>query len=201
MIHQQDPVGLITFDEKIRDSLPPQIEADAAGQHAVACWPTCKPTGKTDIAKSLMQIAAMLRHRSLVMIFTDLLADPEPVLQALRRLRHGGHDVILFHILDEAEVQFPLRRHGRVRGARNATKSCKSTPPASAHDYLAEVEAFREALPPRMLSDRHRLRAARHQHAVRQGPDGVPRKSQGQVLKCGMRNAGGQWACTIRKGQ
>ena len=50
----------------------------------------------------------MLRHASLVMIFSDLLAEPAPVLESLYRLRHGGHDVILFHILDEAEVNFPF---------------------------------------------------------------------------------------------
>ena len=49
----------------------------------------------------------MLRHRSLVMLFSDLLVDEEPVRQALHRLRHRGHDVILFHVLDEAEVTFP----------------------------------------------------------------------------------------------
>jgi hypothetical protein len=41
-------------------------------------------------------------------LFTDLFAEPEGVIQSLRRLRHGGHDVILFHILDEAEVSFPF---------------------------------------------------------------------------------------------
>ena len=42
------------------------------------------------------------------MIFSDLLCDTEPVIQSLRLLRHGGHDVILFHVLDEAEVYFPF---------------------------------------------------------------------------------------------
>ena len=42
------------------------------------------------------------------MMFSDLLADPEPIIQSLRRIRHGGHDVILFHILDEAEAKFPF---------------------------------------------------------------------------------------------
>mgnify|MGYP003348661534 CR=1 FL=1 len=50
----------------------------------------------------------MLRHRSLVMVFSDLLSDYDATVKALRRLRHGGHDVILFHILDEAEVTFPF---------------------------------------------------------------------------------------------
>ena len=107
MIHQQDPVGLITFDDKIRQSLPPRSKRTQIG-NVLSMLANLKPTGQTDIAKSLTQIAAMLRHKSLVMIFSDLLADPAPILTALRRLRHGGHDVILFHILDEAEVRFPF---------------------------------------------------------------------------------------------
>src|SRR5947207_2730861 len=75
MIYQQDPVGLITFDEKIRDSLPPKSKRTQVG-HLLSLLARLKPTGKTDIAKSLTQIAAMLKHRSLVMIFSDLLADP-----------------------------------------------------------------------------------------------------------------------------
>ncbi|MGH7135930.1 MAG: DUF58 domain-containing protein, partial [Pirellulales bacterium] len=107
MVHQQDPVGLITFDERIRDSLPPRSKRTQLG-NVLSMLANLKPSGKTEIAKSVVQIAAMLKHRSLVMLFTDLLADPDPILRALRRLRHGGHDVILFHVLDEAEVQFPF---------------------------------------------------------------------------------------------
>jgi len=107
MIHQQDPVGLITFDEKIRDSLPPRSKRTQLGI-MLSLLSKLEPTGKTEIAASLNQIAAMLRHRSLIMLFSDLLADPEPIIQSLRRLRHAGHDVILFHILDEAEVRFPF---------------------------------------------------------------------------------------------
>ena len=111
MIHQQDPVGLLTFDEKVRNSLAPKSRRSHLGD-VLSLLANLKPEGKTDVANSLVQIAAMLRHASLVMVFSDLLADPEPIVQALRRLRHGGHDVILFHILDEAEAQFPF--HGMV---------------------------------------------------------------------------------------
>ena len=62
MIHQQDPVGLLTFDEKIRQSLRPKVEADATWATCFRCWRICKPAGETDIAHSLMQVAAMLRH-------------------------------------------------------------------------------------------------------------------------------------------
>ncbi len=107
MIHQQDPVGLITFDDKIRNSLPAKSKRAQLGS-ILALLAKLKPTGPTEIARNLRQIASMMKHRSLVMLFSDLLADPEPVINSLHLLRHRGHDVILFHILDEAEVNFPF---------------------------------------------------------------------------------------------
>ncbi|MEX2561253.1 MAG: VWA domain-containing protein, partial [Pirellulales bacterium] len=142
MIHQQDPVGLITFDEKIRSSLPPRSKRAQLG-NVLSLLSKLKPAGETAIAKSLVQIAAMLRHRSLVMLFSDLLADPEPIIKALRRLRHGGHDVILFHILDEAEVSFPFdgvvefeepETHDKVQVDAGGFRA----------DYLAEMDSFRD---------------------------------------------------------
>jgi uncharacterized protein (DUF58 family) len=107
MIHQQDPVGLITFDEKIRHSLPPRSRRTQLG-NILAILSKLKPTGPTEIAKNLRGIAAMIRHRSLIVLFSDLLAEPEPIIDTLRQLRHRGHDVIVFHVLDEAEVTFPF---------------------------------------------------------------------------------------------
>ncbi len=107
MIHQQDPVGLITFDEKLRTSLAPKSKRTQLGT-ILSVLAKAQPSGTTDLAGNLQRIAAMVRHKSLMMIFSDLLCEPEPVIQALHRLRHGGHDVILFHILDEAEVRFPF---------------------------------------------------------------------------------------------
>ncbi|MEZ6115125.1 MAG: DUF58 domain-containing protein [Pirellulaceae bacterium] len=142
MIQQQDPVGLITFDQQIRNSLAPKSKRTQLGT-VLSLLANLKPEGETDIAKSVTQIAAMLRHSSLVMIFSDLLAEPDTVLQALRQLRHGGHDVILFHILDEAEVAFPFdglyefeepESHDRMEIDATAMKD----------DYLQELNAFRE---------------------------------------------------------
>jgi uncharacterized protein (DUF58 family) len=107
MIHQQDPVGLITFDETIRDCIKPKSKRTQLGT-IMSALSRLKPAGKTDVGKSLMQVAALLRHQSLVMIFSDLLVDRDSVFTALHSLRHGGHDVILFHVLDEAEVYFPF---------------------------------------------------------------------------------------------
>lgn len=142
MVHQQDPVGLITFDQKIRDSLPPRSKRAQLG-NVLSLLARLKPTGQTEIAKSLIQIAAMLRHRSLVMVFSDLLADPEPVIKALRRLRHGGHDVILFHILDEAEAAFPFDGVVELEDPESQQKLQVDAGGFRA-DYLAEVESFCE---------------------------------------------------------
>ncbi len=142
MVHQQDPVGLITFDEKIRQSLPAKSKRSQIG-HVLSLLANLQPSGKTNIAHSLIQIAAMLRHRSLVMIFSDLLTDPEPVMQSLRRLRHRGHDVILFHILDEAEVTFPF---GGVVDFEEPETSAHVDINADSFraDYLSEIRGFRD---------------------------------------------------------
>ncbi len=107
MVHQQDPVGLITFDEVLRGSLPAKSKRSQIG-NMLAMLSKAQPSGKTELAANLKRIGAMIRQRSLLMLFSDLLVDPEEVIGALRQLRFAGHDVILFHILDEAEVYFPF---------------------------------------------------------------------------------------------
>jgi uncharacterized protein (DUF58 family) len=102
-----------------------------------------KPSGKTDIARSLVQVAAMLRHRSLVMVFSDLLADPEPIRDALLRLRHRGHDVILFHVLDEAEVRFPFEGLVEFTEPETSDKLVIDAD-AARKGYVAAVESFRD---------------------------------------------------------
>jgi uncharacterized protein (DUF58 family) len=142
MIHQQDPVGVITFDQQIRNSLRPRTRRGHLGD-VLSLLANLQPAGATDIAHSLVQLAAMLRHASLIMIFSDLLGEPGPILESLYRLRHGGHDIILFHILDEAEVQFPF--HGLVE-LEDPEDQRRLAVDANAFrgDYLAELDRFRD---------------------------------------------------------
>ncbi|MGL4461089.1 MAG: DUF58 domain-containing protein, partial [Planctomycetia bacterium] len=99
MIHQSDAVGLATFDDRIRASLPPRSRRTQLSD-ILSLLARLKPTGKTNVAASLHQLAAMVRHRSLVMIFSDLLTDDaDAVLKSLHHLKHRGNDVILFHVL------------------------------------------------------------------------------------------------------
>jgi uncharacterized protein (DUF58 family) len=107
MIHQQDPVGLVAFDTTLKACLPPRSRRS----HLAAILSTLsnlRPTGATEVAPCLLQLASMVHNRSLMLLFSDLLTDPEPVLRGLHALRHRGHEVIVFHVLDEAEVLFPF---------------------------------------------------------------------------------------------
>jgi len=143
MIHQQDPVGLVTFDTAIRASLPPRSKRTQLGS-ILAVLANLKPAGKTDVAGCLHQLAAMIRSKSLVMVFSDLLTEPAPVMESLHHLRHRGNEIILFHVLDEAEVHFPfegvvefedVEEHGKLTLDARGMQS----------DYLAAVAEFREA--------------------------------------------------------
>lgn len=107
MIHQQDPVGLMTFDDELKASLPARSRRSHLGD-ILSVLQRCKPTGTTNIAGNLRRVASMIRHRSLMMLMSDLLADQDEIIDAIRMLRFRGHDVIVFHILDEAEVTFPF---------------------------------------------------------------------------------------------
>ena len=114
MISQQDPVGLITFNDRIRQSLPPKSKRTQLG-NLLSLLSNLEPDGKTDFKHSMGQLTSMLKNKSLVMIFSDFLVDETETLDALYRLRHAGHDVILFHVLDEAEVNFPFKGMFKMR--------------------------------------------------------------------------------------
>lgn len=141
MIHQNDPVGLITFGERIVDSLAPKSKRQQIG-NILSLLAKLKPRDKTDIGQSLNQVAAMLKHSSLVMIFSDLLTDPDQVIAALRRLRHGGHDVILFHVLDQAEIAFPFEGLVELRDPESQ-EVIELDADSYRSEYLEEISSFR----------------------------------------------------------
>ncbi|GAC1464733.1 MAG: DUF58 domain-containing protein [Isosphaeraceae bacterium] len=143
MIHQQDPVGLIAFDRQVTQSLPPKSKRSQIG-NILALLARLGPSGETEIAKSLHQVAGMIRHRSLIMIFSDLLGDLVPILRAFHRLRFAGHDLIVFHILDEAEALFPFE--GMLELEDNETRETLLVDADGIKaDYLEEVAAFQES--------------------------------------------------------
>lgn len=142
MIHQQDPVGLIAFDQQVTQSLAPKSKRSQLG-NILALLARLKPSGETEIAKSLFQVASMIRHRSMIMLFSDLLADRDPIMKALHRLRFSGHDIIVFHILDEAEALFPFE--GMLELEDNETSETLLVDADGIKaDYLEEVASFQD---------------------------------------------------------
>lgn len=144
MISQQDPVGLVTFDTAIRDFLKPKSKRTQLS-NVLSLLARLQPQGETDISKSLIQLAAMLKQHSLLMVFSDLLADTDKVINALHQLRHGGHDVILFHILDEAEVTFPFDGPVKLEDPETS-QTIEVDGTGFRATYLDEISAFRKRL-------------------------------------------------------
>jgi uncharacterized protein (DUF58 family) len=142
MVHQQDPIGLITFDTQLRGSLAPKSKRTQLGT-ILALLAKAKPTGETDVAGNLRRVASMIRHKSLIMLISDLLCDQQPVLDALHLLRHAGHDVILFHVLDEAEVAFPFQGVVDFRDPETTANLILDAPGIRA-DYLEALNQLRE---------------------------------------------------------
>jgi uncharacterized protein (DUF58 family) len=140
MIHQQDPVGLVTFDTRIQACLPPRSKRTQLGT-MLAVLSNLKPTGQTDVAACLHQLAAMIRSKSLIMLFSDLLTDPHPVIESLHHLRHRGNEVILFHILDEAEVHFPFEGVIEFEDVEDHSKLTLDAK-GMQRDYLQAVKKF-----------------------------------------------------------
>ena len=137
MIHQQDPVGLLTFDQKIRHSLRPKTRRSHLGD-VLSLLANLKPAGETDIAHSLVQVAAMLRHASLVMIFSDLLAEPgagprSALPAAARRPRRDP-------------VPRPRRGRGRISPS-TAWSSWKTRRATSG--WRLDADGFRQRISPR----------------------------------------------------
>jgi uncharacterized protein (DUF58 family) len=142
MIHQQDPVGLITFDTRIQASLPPRSKRTQLGT-ILAVLANLKPSGTTDVSQCLHQLAAMIRTKSLVILFSDLLTDPAKVLESLHHLRHRGNEVIIFHILDEAEVHFPFDGVIEFEDVEDHDKIVVDAR-GMRQDYLQALQEFRE---------------------------------------------------------
>ena len=144
MVSQQDPVGLVTFNEKIRESLPPRSKRTQLG-NVLSLLSRLKPHGQTNFAHSLGQLSVMLKNRSLVMLFSDLLVPQESLFPALHRIRHGGHDVILFHVLDEAEVSFPFQGVYEMLDPET-NEELKIDADGFRADYVAQMNEYRESL-------------------------------------------------------
>jgi len=144
MVNQQDPVGLITFGKEVETYLKPKSKRSHL-LSMLRVLSEAKPKGPTGLSVSLHHIAEMIPHRGLVMVFTDLLEDDEAKVQdAFSHLRYRGHDVIVFHIFEEAEARFTFDELTRFEDLEGSAESVTAEPAAIRAHYLKEVRDFLE---------------------------------------------------------
>ena len=114
MHRQRDAVALMTFDDAIAAMLP----ASARPSHLrsiLVTLDTLTLGRRTDVSKPLHLLADGVRKRGLVVLISDLLDEPARVIDGLRHFRFRGSEVIVFHLLDPAELTFPFERAARFR--------------------------------------------------------------------------------------
>ncbi len=102
LLRQRDATGLITFDDAVREIVPARVKTGQWRRlvHGIVAAPDGRGTAAE---AALRQVTSLLVRRGLVVLVSDLLLDRALVLTALRYLRHRGHQVVVFHILDPAE--------------------------------------------------------------------------------------------------
>ena len=106
MLRQRDSAGLAAFDGRLKTYIPPR--GDALHLKAiVSALESIEPGEDTGVGRSLSELSRRLVRRGLIILLSDLLDEPETALKALRLLRRQKHEVIVFHILDNAEMTLP----------------------------------------------------------------------------------------------
>ncbi len=103
LIRQRDATGLIVFDDEVRHVTPPRARATHWRQ-LLATLAGVRAGRGTAAAPALKRVVDSLRRRGLVVFVSDLLLDRELALTALKFLRHRGHQVVVLHLMDPAEV-------------------------------------------------------------------------------------------------
>ena len=141
VLRQQDSVGLVTFDSQIRTFVRPASNPSHIKQllHVMEHSPAER---KTDSGALFHDLAERLRKRGIVIVIGDLFDDVPTIVRGLEHLRHRRHEVIVLHVLDPAELEFPFDDTTRFRGLEQ-WPSVVAEPRALRRAY---VEHFQEYL-------------------------------------------------------
>jgi uncharacterized protein (DUF58 family) len=141
ILRQQDAAGLVTFSNRIENIIPPRAKRDYLTQ-IVHALENHGPGGETNVAKILEEIAGQMKRRGMVILVSDLLDEPAPILKALRLFRFKGNDVIVFHILDQAELDLPFEGNILFEDLEAANINVIADPRAIRQTYRQVVEEF-----------------------------------------------------------
>ena len=138
MHRQRDSFGLIAFDDTISTLLPASARTGQL-RLVLLALERLAVGARTDVAKPLRDLAAAVRKRGLVVLVSDLLDDPERVLEGLKHFRYRGTDVIVFHVLDPFELEFPFEQAARFRDMETDDEVV-AVPQAVRQDYIERVQ-------------------------------------------------------------
>jgi uncharacterized protein (DUF58 family) len=144
--HQRDAVGLITFNDKVREFIEP---SSRQGQwikvlHGLNRSEAGKRT-RTDFAEPFHQFQQFLNKPGLVLVVSDFLAPVNAVLDAVKPLAHRGNDVVLMHVLDPEELD-PVLEDSRILVDLETGEEMEVSPEFAAKEYPRRIKAHAEAL-------------------------------------------------------
>ena len=140
LLRQQDKVGLVLFDEEERGRVPPSSHP-AQLKHVAESMASVALRGESGPPALLHRLAEELRRRGLVVVLSDLFFPAPVLLEGLRHLRHRGHEVLVFHLLDPDELEFPFDDATRFEGLEGRPELLADPRPLRA-GYLDALGAF-----------------------------------------------------------
>ena len=140
ILQQQDSVGLVVFDDAARRYLKPAGQASQLKEilHLMDVTPARE---KSDVGAVFHDLAERFKKRGVVAVFSDLFDDVDRITSGLKHFRHRRHEVIVFHILDPAELEFPFRATTLFKGLEGLPEVL-TEPHALKRAYQAELRAF-----------------------------------------------------------
>jgi len=137
---QRDAVGLITFDDEIREYLPAKTR-QLHLMRILRALSRVQAGQKTDVVKPLTDLASSLKKKSMVILISDMLDDEERIINTLTNLRAMGNDIITFHIMDDAELNFPFNEASEFIDMEN-NESYITSPAAIRKACLTNINEF-----------------------------------------------------------
>ncbi|NCY01912.1 MAG: DUF58 domain-containing protein [Planctomycetia bacterium] len=135
-----DAVGCSVFDDRVRASVPPRTKRSHLSS-VVEVLETPRAGRPTAFLPVLRTLAETLPRRGMVMLVSDLLGDRDGVFQGMQLLRKRGHDLVLLHVMDDDELEFPFEGPTRFEGLE-LPEEIACNPRGLRAGYLAAVQEF-----------------------------------------------------------
>jgi uncharacterized protein (DUF58 family) len=145
LMSQQDAVGLITFDSKVRDFIPNQTRITHL-HHVLETMIKTEPGKDTALAPVLESLAQRLKRRGLVILISDFFDDPAALLKAIGVLRKKGHEIIAMQLWDRDELEFPFGQWSRFENLEKDEDFLLLDPATIRQRYLEVLKNFQEQL-------------------------------------------------------